>query len=212
MNETPSSGRSILSVVGSHSGSGKTTFIVHLVRFMPIIGCLKISPAHDPPHGTDSPHASNGGFFFESNAHLNQPGTDTALYLAAGAARAERLRHHGDGLTAGLDAALHRYPPSVPVVVESSSAVRLLDPVAVILVIFPPPIREMKPGTEAILSKVTDLMVNGPAETGATEAAERLQREFPALHPKHVWFANLISEPPPDKMLRRLRDLVISSR
>lgn len=209
MNSPQGTGRVILSVIGPHSDCGKTTFVAHLLRHVPGLGCLKISPAHEWPGKSPASGVVIGGdYYLEGWADLNRPGKDTALYLAAGAARARRLRHRRDGLAAGLEAALHDYPPGMSVVVEGSRAVRLLQPVAVVLVVRPP-IREMKPATEAILSRVTDLLINASDGEGQAAAeARRLPQEFPALHPQYTWTADLILQPPPDDMLARLRSLL----
>ena len=205
--------RTILSVVGPHSGCGKTSFVIPLLRQFPGLGCLKISPAHDwPDEFAKDAEAAGEDFYLEDLTRLRRPGKDTALYLEAGAAEVKRLRHRGDGLAAGLDAALRCYPANMPVVVESSSAVRLLRPVAVILIVRPP-LREMKPSTAAILSRVTDLLINALDEGGtATAAAERLRHEFPALRPQFTWSADLIREPPPEQMLARLCALLTAER
>ena len=203
----------ILSVVGPHSGCGKTSFLIHLLRHVAGLGCLKISPGDDWPEETvDGPDVVADDFYLEPSARLLRPGKDTALYLEAGAVQVERLRHRASGLATGLGLALERYPAGMPVVVESSSAVALLEPVAVVLVVRPA-IREMKPATEAILSRVTDLLINAPDGEGQAAAeAERLPQEFPALHPQYTWTADLISEPPPEAMLARLRGLLALAR
>ena len=131
-----------------------------------------------------------------------------ALYLGTGAAVVNRLRHRADGLAAGLDEALHRYPPNIPIVVESSSAVRLLQPVAVVLVVRPP-IHVMKPATQAVLPQVTDVLINATDRQGlATSEADRLRHDFPSLVPQFTWSTDLICQPPPDEMLIRLRGLL----
>ena len=200
----------ILSVIGPHSGCGKTSFVTALLRRVGGLGCLKISPSRDWPTGADrGAEAAGEGFYLEDSGRLHHPGKDTTLYLAAGATEVKRLRHQGDGLAAGLVVALRQYPPSMPVVVESSSAVRLLEPVAVVLVIRPP-IREMKPSTEAVLSQVTDLLINASDRQGqATAEARRLCQQFPALRPEFIWSADLASEPPPRGLLVRLEALLV---
>ncbi|MHC4611770.1 MAG: hypothetical protein ACYS7M_15640 [Planctomycetota bacterium] len=217
--------RTVLSVIAPHSGSGKTLFVTHLVRQIRGLGCLKISPGYEwPEEKSPGDETSGQDFFLEADRHLNRPGKDTALYLAAGAARVERLRHRGNSLAAGLNAALERFPATMPVVVESSSAVLLLRPAAVVLVARPPiremkpavvlvarpPIREMKPATAAILSRVTDLLINASEGSGPpTAAAERLQREYPSLRPQHTYSADLLADPPPGQMLTRLQALLV---
>ncbi len=233
----------ILSVIGPHSGCGKTTFVVHLLRHIDGLGTLKISPAYEwPAPFSLAEDGTEQDFFLEDSAHLNRPGKDTALYLEAGAVQVERLRHRRDGLAAGLRAALKRYPPNVPVVVESSSTVKLLTPVAVVLVVRPP-IREMKLATREVLPLVTDLLINlsdhegldrislpfspTPADPRGLKPAARytessnalaktetgrLESEFPSLRPQHTWSADLIHEPPPEEMLNRLRTLLAPDR
>ena len=67
----------------------------------------------------------------------------------------------------------------------------------------------MKPATEAILSQVTDLLINASdREDQAATAVERLRQEFPSLAPQYTWSADLICEPPPAEMLSRLRALL----
>ena len=210
MNSPRLTGRALLSVIGPHSGCGKTLFVTHLLRRMPGLGCLKVRPAHQHPGSDVDEPPSEREFYLEDTRATDDSRSDTALYLAAGAVRVEILRHRGSGLSAGLDLALEQFPPGIPVVVESSSAVRFLSPTAIVLIVHPPP-REMKPSTAAILSRVTDLLINaaGPGGLGH-EWGERLLREYPALRPLHVWSADLASEPPPPEMLTRLRGLLTS--
>ncbi len=205
--------RSILSVIGPHSGCGKTTFVAHLLRHIAGLGTLKISPAHDQPETSTREDALIGkNFYLEDTARLHRAGKDTAMYFEAGAVHVERMRHRAGGLAAGLDAAMKRFPPGVPVVVESSSAVKLLTRVAVVLVLRPPP-REIKPSTRDLLPSVTDLLINASDyEDTATAEARRLEREFPSLRPKHTWFADLLCEPLPEALLTRLRCLLLPAR
>ena len=209
MNSPLGIGRTILSVIGPHSGCGKTLFVSWLLRHIRGLGCLKLSPSREWPSGPASGKETiEEDFYLEDSALLARPGKDTALYLAVGAAQVERLRHRASGLAAGLQAALERFRPSMPLVVESSTAAKLLSPVAVVLVVRPP-IREMKPATGGVLSLVTDLLVNASDREGAASAeAERLRREVPSLRPRFTFAADLISEPPPERMQARLRNLL----
>ena len=84
----------------------------------------------------------------------------------------------------------------------------MLKPAAVILVVRWPLV-EMKPSSEAILSQVTDLLINASDRKGQAAAAfEGLRQEFPSLDPQYTWSADLICEPPPAEMFRRLRALL----
>ncbi len=210
MNSSPVAERVLLSVIGPHSGCGKTLFVTHLLRHGPGLGCLKVRPAHEHPGSDVDELPSEREFYLEDARATDDSRSDTASYVAAGAVRVEILRHRGSGLAAGLDLALQRFPPGMPVVVESSSAVRFLSPTAIVLIVRPPP-REMKPSTEAILSRVTDLLINVGDRAGlAREWGERLPQEYPALRPRYTWTADLASEPPPPEMLTRLRGLLAS--
>jgi len=201
-------GRNVLSVVAPHSGSGKTAFVTHLIPHIPGLGCLKVSPAHDwPERSTFDEQAGGAGYFTEDTDRSHRAGTDTASFLAAGAACVERLRHRSGGLRLGLAAALKKFPPGMPVAVESSSAVRLVSPVCVVMVVRPP-IREMKPTSHDVLPVVTDLLLNASDRMDSDAEAERLVKEFPGLRPTHTWSCDLSLEPPPIDMLRRLRGLL----
>ncbi|UCC28842.1 MAG: hypothetical protein JSU86_11645 [Phycisphaerales bacterium] len=202
------SSQTILSVIGPCSGCGKTLFVTHLLRHIERLGCLKISPAYDWPEDSGGGQVVGEDFYLENSAHLNRPGKDTAVYLAAGATGVQRLRHRRNGLAAGLAAALKCFPPDIPIVVESSSAVRLTEPVAVVLVVRPPH-HKMKATTRDVLHLVTDLLINAlDVEDSAAAEAKRLGTEYPVLQPQYAFSADLISEPPPDKMLTRLRALL----
>jgi hypothetical protein len=201
--------RPILSVIGPHSNCGKTTFIVQVLARIPELGTLKISPVLDGPEAStpgDGDVAED--FFLERPDRLHRPGKDTALYVQAGARHVERLRHRAGGLPVGITAAIARFPPDLPLIVESSRAVRLLTPVAVVLVVRPPP-REIKPSTLDILPLVTDLVINASDREGlATTAARHLQQNFPTLQPAHTWTADLVTEPLPEHLLDRLQRLL----
>jgi len=140
----------------------------HLLAGLESLSCLKISPAEGlDADWTDPKTGKEVDFFFEDASRLHRPGKDTALYLEAGARQVQRLRHRADGLAAGLEAAFRRFAPDVPVVVESSSAVQFLDPAAIVLVVRLP-VREVKPATERVLHRVTDLLVNGSCHEDVT--------------------------------------------
>ena len=212
MASNPAPARKLLSVIGPHSGCGKSTFVLHLVQCIPGLGCLKVSPKHDEhaPLSTNGPDEPAGDvdFYLESDERLRRHDRDTGRYLAAGAAQVERLRHRGAGLAAGLEAAWRRYPPVMPVIVESSSALRFISPRAVILVVRPP-LLEMKPATADLLDRVTDLLINlSDNEVDADAEAANLRRAFPTLDPRYTWATNLHTSPPPPRLLARVRSLL----
>lgn len=212
MNDLREPGRTVLAVVAPCSASGKTLFITHLLRCVGGLGCLKISREHDEPRRAAACETTTEqDFFLEDSNRLGVPGKDTAVYLSAGAARVEWLRYRGNGLAAGVRAALERFPSRMPVVIESSSAVRLLEPAGVFLVVRPP-IREMKPQTGSVLSHVSDLLVNtADREISPTTHTGRLLEHYPVLHPRFVWSADLAGGRLPEELLVRLRDLAASS-
>ena len=109
MSSRVGAGRVIVSVVGPHSGCGKTTFVAHLLQHIEGLGTLKISPASEWPDADSVGGRMIGeDFYLEDPVHLDRPGKDTALYAQAGAAQVERLRHRGAMLAVGLGAALRR--------------------------------------------------------------------------------------------------------
>ena len=202
--------RRILSVVGPHSNCGKTLFVLHLLRRFAGLGCLKISPAVGRAATSSGITADSvPEFHFENDACLDRLNSDTAQYRAAGAAAVERLRHRGRGLSTGLVAAFNRFPANMPLIVESSSAVPLLKPAAVVLVIRPP-VKEMKPATCAILNHVTDLLVNAAKEDADSEAAtvERTIRQLPDATLRCVWRTDLGCAPLPATLIERLGDIL----
>ena len=204
-------GRRILSVIAPHSNSGKTVFVAHLARHIHGLGCLKISPAKDSrAFSEECVGRADQGFYLEGEEDLRCPDKDTSLYFQAGAAHVERLRCRRDCLEVGLREALKRFPVAMPLAVESSGAVKLLTPVAMVMVVRTP-IREMKPSTGAILSLVTDLVVNAPVpKEQADREAKRLCEAYPTLQPGFIWSANLTSQPPPHEMLARLRRVLLA--
>lgn len=206
MNDVASSRRSILSVISPHSGCGKSLFVVYLLRHISSLGCLKISPT-DKCAGCVPEFKEGAGpdFHIEDRTLLGTAGKDTAAYLAAGAMHVERLMHRANGLAAGLGVALDRFQPQMPIVVESSSAVRLLSPAAVVLIVRRP-LREMKPATYDVLSMVTDLLMNVSGRAVRLDAGvNRLQDAYEQLRPRFIWSADLSREPPPSEMLHRMR-------
>ena len=207
-NSQPLPPRPILSVVGPHSGCGKTSFVVHLIRQGYRLGCLKVRPTHRQIGENERKPTLAGEYWLEDAAYLRQPDADCGRYFQAGAAQVEVLRHHGDGLAAGLPVALKRFPAGLPIVVESSGAVQHLHPAAIILIVRPPP-REMKPSTLAILPQVTDLLINTSDDAPSSDrAAAALGVDYPALRPQFTWSANLAIEPPPQPLLDRLSILL----
>jgi len=208
MPDSPTGKSSILAVVGPHSGCGKSTFVLHLLREIGGMGCLKVSPAHDwSPEAAESAELVGEDFYLESAARLKRPGKDTALYLAAGALEVKRLRHRNEGLRPGLRAALELFPPSMPITLESSSALNWVSAKAIVLVIRPP-MKEMKPSTAGLLSQVTDILINAPGAHTGHETLGQLSSEYPALAPEYAWQADLIAAPPPEAMLSRIRSLL----
>jgi hypothetical protein len=202
-------GRRVLSVIAPHANSGKTVFVAHLARNIHGLGCLKISPAKDSrAFSEECEGRADQGFYLEGEEDLRCPDKDTSLYFQAGAAHVERLRCRRDCLEVGLREALQCFPAGMPLAVESSGAVKLLSPMAVVMVVRTP-IREMKPSTGAIVSRVTDLVVNADvSEEQADREAKHLCEAYPTLQPGFIWPANLNSQPPPREMLTRLRRLL----
>ena len=100
MGGSAATSRTILSVIGPHSGSGKTVFVTRLLRCLGGgLGCLKVRPLHRRHDArTPADQAGSGRYFMEDSADLDRVGMDTEQYLQAGAKQVEILRHEGAGL------------------------------------------------------------------------------------------------------------------
>jgi len=106
-----------------------------------------------------------------------------------------------------FDEVLGRFPAEMAVITEGTAAVKYARPIAVILVTSSSP-REMKPACQAVLSAVTDLVIDGPAEEDSAVINTRLCWTYPDLRPKFVWGADLPRNVLPAAFLERLRRLI----
>jgi len=205
--EHPADSRRILAVIGPHGGCGKTTLICHLIGHVPALGCLKLSPRHEPASaGPGARPRDRGGYHLAERTVLEQAGSDTGRFLAAGAAHVQWLEYDPHDPSAGLVAALARFPAAIPMVTEGTVAVAHLQPAAVILVTPLSP-REMKPSTGAVLEAVTDVVVNGRAGQHHETLSRELRAAYPQLRPMFWWSADLSVGTPPPPFLARIRML-----
>jgi hypothetical protein len=97
---------------------------------------------------------------------LRSPGSDTARYLAAGAARVAWLRYRRDRLEDGLRVALSYFEGCPGLVVEGNSAARFL-PRARIVVVARAGRTETKPSVLELLPRADPVVLNGPGEAPA---------------------------------------------
>ncbi len=166
---------------GLHAGVGKTALVCRLLEALPHWGALKTSPL------------APGGPPFElldGRERLCEPGSDTARYLAAGAARVLWLRYTPEGLGAGLQAAWEAFGPALGgVVVEGNSWTQGQRPERFLL-LGRVPLREIKPSARRAAA-LADLVVLNRSRRDAAELVLRSARALAGAVGGHPWIADL---------------------
>ena len=150
----------MIGIGGAHSGSGKTTLACALLKgALPGWGALKCSPEALFTSITDDPET------------LGRPGSDTALFLEAGAGGAVLVKAPRQELPEALDMALDRLGALPGVVVEGNSAIEVLRP-DIVIFIFNMPGR-LKESSGPVLELADAVMYNTePPETLAQLEAQ----------------------------------------
>jgi hypothetical protein len=143
----------VIAVTGTGSGSGKTSFVVRLLRAIPGLGAVKISPRP-------------GATSVEWGTGSAGEGKDTARYLAAGAVRAARIiGPRGSAGQVWKDVELGMAGCRA-VVVEGSGALEIGQPRLGILVAGGHEASERPERLGMILSKVDLVLINDPTLEG----------------------------------------------
>jgi len=206
-----------LCVTAPCSNSGKTVLIEKLLPYVRSVGVLKISPI--PATGDDRRHehqpttiTSADSFYLSPPDELTIPGKDTAKLQAAGAVQVERLRYHPAGLNAGLDFAMARFEPGLPLIIEGGSAAYHL-PTAAVLLVARPPLSDIKPTTIRLLERVDYLLVNAPpAKDQIEQVAKMLVGLNSGFRPKDSWHLDLLRDPLPAGLVATVGQLISSHR
>jgi hypothetical protein len=140
----------VIAVVGSGSGSGKTALVCRLLRSLPGLGAVKISPRETASPGVEwGPGAAGGG-------------KDTARYAAAGAVRVARVvapREEVPGLWGAVEAGMEGCRG---LIVEGSRSLEVGKDRFGILVVGGREAGERPERIGSILGKVDLVIVNSP--------------------------------------------------
>lgn len=125
-------GVKVIVVAGSGSGVGKTALICHLLRVIPGLGVIKLSPRE------------GGSPVVEWGTEGEDPGKDTGRFRQDGAALVARVVSPRSRLSVPLLEALSSMASCRAVIIEGSSALGVINPALVIMVVGP----EAKSGRE----------------------------------------------------------------
>jgi hypothetical protein len=157
----------VLAISGAGSDSGKTTFVVAVLRAFPGWGALKTSPfgAAGHHHGGDR----NYELVIERERLLS-PGRDTRSYLEAGAARAAWLIAKAPLDPGAAAEILQLFAPCAGLAVEGGSLAEALSP-GRRYVIVRAGTTALKPEAASAVPRADALLVNAPAGTGREEVA-----------------------------------------
>ncbi len=157
----------VLAISGAGSDSGKTTFVVAVLRAFSDWGALKTSPfgaaGHD--HG--------GGRNYElviDRERLLSPGRDTRFYLEAGAARAAWLIARAPVDPRAAAAVLALFAGCAGLAVEGGSLAEALSP-GRRYVIVRAGLTALKSEAASAVLRADALLVNTPAGTDRAEVA-----------------------------------------
>lgn len=129
----------IITVSGAHSNVGKTSFIEGLLKKLKGWSCLKVTVFHkgNCPIGkvcSGCEELSSRFFVVHDKRILQQKGKDTQRFKAAGAKEVLWLRAKPQDLRHGLIKAISRFKNSKGLIIESTSALKHLDPDLSILI------------------------------------------------------------------------------
>jgi molybdopterin-guanine dinucleotide biosynthesis protein len=172
-------------VGGCCSGVGKTTLLCRLLEPLRGWGALKVSPAHRHPRRPDAADLVSHGLDgdYRIDASPGEPGSDTARFHAAGAARVAWLRSTPGRLGPALDEALAGFAGLPGVLVEGNAPARERPPDALVVVARVAQ-REIKPSARALLASADWIVLNrdggrasGLAAPDVPEIARALGRE-----------------------------------
>lgn len=122
----------IITVSGTHSGVGKTTFIEQMLRKLKNWSCLKVTVSKDncPRDKTCGicPEIKNPFYIIKEEDIINQPGKDTARFKFAGAKEVIWLKAKPIGLKAGLSKALLEFSDCEGIIIEGTSVLGYIKP------------------------------------------------------------------------------------
>ena len=147
----------VITIAGSHSNVGKTLLAEKLLKVLKGWSAIKVTLLHDGacPTGRDCGACSglDSEFSIVSDKFvIEEKGKDTARFKAAGARKVLWLKARPAGLKEGLMKALSEFKGARGVIIESTSALKHINPDLAILVTGKDSI--LKPSARSILKKV----------------------------------------------------------
>lgn len=178
---------------GQHRKIGKTALVTAILQDFPQLHwrAVKFTSHRHDPHGCELLVREKGFSAWQQNeaavslsgssgVSLQSHPTDTARYLAAGAAAAFLVQYE----TSALEPACHwlrtRIPNSHPVIVEATSAAEFLVP-DLFLMILDPNSEEFKSSATRLLSRA-DVCVLAAGAESSSQALRSLAEDKPLIH------------------------------
>jgi hypothetical protein len=151
----------VIAVVGSASGSGKTTVACAILRAVPGLAAVKVSPRDEEPRVEWGP---------------GQPGKDTARFAASGASPVARIVAPRDRVRGVWEGVRERFAGAPAVLVEGAGALALVEERFTVVVADAGTIGE-RPERDARLAALADYIVAvGPDGAAAAEALANADR------------------------------------
>jgi hypothetical protein len=178
----------LICVGGASSHCGKTAVAALLLRAFPGWAAVKITPSrpgevcpHDQDCGACAP--PDGDFeIIDDPAILAGRGKDTARFLEAGAERVLWIRALPESLPAALESALERLSEAPGVIVESTTAIPLLDGLKILVA--RGGVDEVKLSARRCLDRIDLVALNVPTGRAAGDPSSLL-RNTGRLVPVH---------------------------
>ena len=133
-------------IAGSGSGCGKTTLAVQLIETLTGWAAIKVSPSDLYTVVVDDP------------AIINEPGKDSALMKAAGAAHVVWVQASMPELKESLPIAMNMTGDVPGIIIEGNAAADAVEPDTLIFVLGAD--LKIKPGAEKLLTKADIVVVN----------------------------------------------------
>lgn len=160
----------LICIGGASAHCGKTAVAALLLRAFPGWAAIKVTPSRPGeacPHGEDCGACTPPDGPFEIIADpvtLASPGKDTARFMEAGASRVLWIRALPESLPAALESALGLLSDAPGVIVESTTAIPLLDGLHILVA--RAGVAEVKDSARRCLDRIDVVALNTPASPG----------------------------------------------
>lgn len=151
----------VICVGGSSSHCGKTAVVSLLLKAFPGWAAVKVTPCRSDeicPRGDECGACKPPDGPYEIVECPESPGKDTARYLEAGASRVLWVRSLPEFLPEALESALARLSDAPGVIIESTTAIHLLDGLNILVI--REGVDEIKESAQRCMDKVDLIMLN----------------------------------------------------